>query len=299
MRELLGLTVSLTLVACFDPSDPVASGTEGSTTDPDMGTTMPGGSATMTSASSSMSGTTLPSTTTDPTSSTGPMTTTQGTGESSSSSGGPGESSTTTGGVTYSHTVYLNFEGVSLSLAAVDDAPNDQVSLDELATDFLPYGDSPQPDGILDLVREDFAPFDVEITLERPDAGPYTMVVISPTSPFPAQILSIVTQVDCSNNNDNNLAFAFFDADSGFTNQEQANVISSAIGHTYGLDNGAAGNGDLMENLLASDDRQFEDECLDLAVPPGVCATEHVAECGPTDQQNTHQELLTALGAAP
>ena len=296
MRGRYCLTLSLVLVACFNPPT-VAADAGGSTGEMGTTTTMPG-SASMTGASSSMSTSSSASTTVDP-STTGPMSTTTSEASSSSTTGTGETSTTTTGGVVYSHTVYLNFEGVSLSLAAADDAPNDEVSIDQLATDYMPYGDSPQPDGILALVEEDFEAYDVLVTLDRPAAGPYTMVVVSPTNPISPGVLTIATSVDCSNANDNNLAFAFFDADSGFTNQEQANVISSAIGHTYGLDNAAQGTGDLMENFFASDDRGFADECLDLDLPPGVCQVEHVAECGPTDQQNTHQELLTTLGASP
>jgi hypothetical protein len=219
---------------------------------------------------------------------------------SDSSSSSSDSSSSSSGEVTFAHTIYLNFDGVVLTEEPQDDATNDQVNNEMLATTFEPFGDSPQPAAILTLVPEDFAPFDVLVPDERPAGGSYTMAVISPTNPFVASgIITIATEVDCGNANENNIVFVFAGAKTGFTNQEMANFTSSVLGHSYGLDNGAVGTADLMENSIVSEDLDFVDFCLDLGSPPGACGEQHAAQCGPTGQQNTHAELLLLLGENP
>jgi hypothetical protein len=126
------------------------------------------------------------------------------------------------------------------------------------------------------------------------------MAVISPTNFYGPGTVTIGTEVDCENETENNVVFIFASAESGYTNQELANFISSVLGHSFGLDNGAPGTGDLMENgSILSDDREFVDACLDLQIPPGGCGQQHAKECGPTGQQNTYAELLEHLGANP
>ena len=292
MHRVLALSLT-TLVGCFDP----ASGSDTDTaTDTDVSTgvpsttDMPPTSSSTTETTMMSSSTTMEETTEDSSSSS------EGSESGSSSSGG---SSSSSGEVTFAHTIYLNFDGVILTEEPEDDATNDQVNNAMLATTFEPFGDSPQPAAILALVQEDFAPFDVLVTDERPAGGSYTMAVISPTNPIGGGIITLATEVDCGNANDNNIVFVFAGAKTGFTNQEMANFTSSVLGHSYGLDNGAVGTADLMENSIVSDDLDFVDFCLDLASPPGVCGEQHAAQCGPTGQQNTSAELLLLLGENP
>jgi hypothetical protein len=292
MRRVHALSLT-TLVGCFDPATggatDTATDTDASTGSPSTSATSPTGSST-TETTMMSSSTTMEETTEDSSSSS------EGSESGSSSSD---SSSSSSGEVTFAHTIYLNFDGVVLTEEPQDDATNDQVNNAMLATTFEPFGDSPQPAAILALVQEDFAPYDVLVTDERPAGGSYTMAVISPTNPIGAGLITLATEVDCGNANENNVVFLFAGAKTGFTNQEMANFASSVLGHSYGLDNGAVGTGDLMENSIISDDLDFVDFCLDLGAPPGVCSEQHAAQCGPTGQQNTHAELLLLLGENP
>jgi hypothetical protein len=160
MRRVHALSLA-TLVSCFDP----ASGTTTETaTDTDASTGGPSTTDTPPTGSSSDEATTSLSTANEQTDE-GSTGSSDGTAGSDSSSDG---SSSSSGAVTYAHTLYLNFEGVTLTLAGEDDATNDEVMMESAATTFEPFGPSPQPAAVLALVQEDFAAFDVFITDERP-----------------------------------------------------------------------------------------------------------------------------------
>src|SRR5262245_38885744 len=82
------------------------------------------------------------------------------------------------------HTIFLNFDGVTLESGAwTDDATMNHTVFPDLGGDWPPFGDeagSALRAAIMTGVRADFDPFGVEVTDTRPASGLYTMVVVSP-----------------------------------------------------------------------------------------------------------------------
>jgi hypothetical protein len=287
------------VVACFDPSDGAGEGG-------------PSGETTGTSSGGPSSAEPSSDDATSPSSSEGP----EGSSSAATDSSGEASGSTTrgldttaadttgdssTGETPPSHTVFLNFEGPTLAAGGVDDARTDQTSVDELDIDFQPYGDAGDQAMLLALVQTDFAAFDVLVTDERPAAGDYTMVVVSPTNPIGSGLLGISSGIDCGNANPNNISFAFFGTGSGRDLQLQANVISGQIGLTVGLERTIdMSQPDLMHQFVDETDREFLDLCIELRDPPvPVCLAEHEAICGAgSGRQNAFQELEAIFGPA-
>src|SRR5687767_11572426 len=115
----------LTLTACFDPSSSPGTGT-----DSDASTGMPTTTAT-TQPSTSLTDTTSMSSTTMEESTSEDLSTSSESSDGSSTTSS--EDSTSSGGVVHAHTIYLNFEGVTLTEAAEDDATNNEVMVSESA----------------------------------------------------------------------------------------------------------------------------------------------------------------------
>ena len=286
--------------ACFNPSDgasgdtPTSDSTGTDTTGPTTG----GDPSTLdaSSPSSSDDDAETSSETTDPSvdssgSTTGAQDTTgvDSTGESS------------TGAEMPAHTIFLNFEGPTLAGGAVDDARTDQTSIDGFDIDFQPYGDAGDEAMLLALVEADFAAFDVLVTDERPAAGDYTMIVVSPTNPIGAGLLGISSGNDCGNANPNNISFAFFGTGDDFTLQLQANVIAGQVGLSVGLERTIdISQSDIMHQTVDDTDREFLDLCIELRDPPvPVCLAEHESICGAgSGRQNAFQELEAIFGPA-
>lgn len=187
---------------------------------------------------------------------------------------------------------FLNFEGPTISAGAVDDARIDQTAVLSVAQDYQPYGDAGDEALLLGLVQEDFAAVNVLVTDERPDSGDYTMVVVSPSNPFGAAVLTYSSGVDCTNANPNNVVFAFFGTATTLPPTSQANLISSIIGISLGFEritNEAAN--DVMYQYVQGADASFVDACLDLReAVPVQCPVQHEIHC-PEGQQNSHAEL--------
>lgn len=190
-----------------------------------------------------------------------------------------------------SFVVFLNFEGPVLSSGLQDDARIDQTAVEVLAQEFQPYGDAGDEADLLELVREDFLPFNVLVTSERPDEGEYTMVVVSPSSPFPSGVLTYSSGIDCNNANPNNVLAAFFGTSTNLPPTSQANLISSVVGLSVGLErttNEAAG--DVMYQFVQGADAGFVDACLDLReTVPTECPVQHGLYC--ESGQNAVAEL--------
>jgi hypothetical protein len=210
-------------------------------------------------------------------------------------------SESSTGADLPAHTIFLNFEGPTLAAGAVDDARTDQTSIADFDIDFQPYGDAGDEAMLLGLVQADFAAFDVLVTDERPPAGDYTMVVVSPTNPIGQGLLGLSSGNDCGNENPNNISFAFFGTGSESGLQLQANIVSGQVGLSVGLERTIdRSQSDLMHQFVDETDREFVDLCIELRDPPApLCLAEHEAICGAgSARQNAFQELEAIFGPA-
>lgn len=215
------------------------------------------------------------------------------TGSSTGATDGSGSS--TGDPVEPSAVVFLNFEGPVLSSGLQDDSRIDQTADETLAQEYQPYGDAEDEAQLVDLVRDDFTPFDIAVTSVRPESGNYTMVVVSPSNPFSPGVLTFSSGLDCNNANQNSVVAAFFGASTNLPPTSQANLISSVVGLSVGLErttNEAAE--DVMYQFVQGADASFIDACLDLReTVPIQCPVQHELHCD-TGQQNAVAEL-TAL----
>ncbi|MEM7160409.1 MAG: hypothetical protein AAF799_46660 [Myxococcota bacterium] len=196
--------------------------------------------------------------------------------DSSGSSGAPSDAAMI---------IFVNFDGVLLTPGA-DDATNDQASLAGMfeGQPAAPYGDGPKRDDVMDALAEDWAPFDVAVTDERPAEGDYAMVVVTPTNPFAPS--AGVALSDCDDANPNNVGLVFASIDDGAPAVFTASSISRIAARGLGLDNVDL-PGDMM-NSTGIDDGEFIDTCAPL-VGAG-CLAQHETQC-PPGEQNSFAEI--------
>lgn len=202
--------------------------------------------------------------------------------------------------------VFLNLDGAPINANGEDSRTNSSFVAGDygFAGSYPPWGGSvSQRQSLLDAVRADWAPFDFVITDSRPAAGNYTMAMHGPVNhPLGPGTVGIAP-VDCYDNNQNNVVFAFYSAaDLGANGPlgEQATTISQEIAHSYGLEH-VAGNGaqgDIMFPTTSSN-ASFLDTCFPIT---GTlrCSGQHaeLSGCGGGDVQNGVAELLSLFGAA-
>jgi hypothetical protein len=195
------------------------------------------------------------------------------------------DTSTTADPIDATMVVYVNFDGVELTMG-IDDATLDQSSF---AEDFdgplEDYGGGPKRDQVMASVVEHWAPFDVALTTTRPASGDYTMVVVTPTNPFGDGVGGI-TSPDCFNANHRSVGFVFSHASDGDPVSRVAARISQLIGLTLGLS--PTDGGGLMDASL-SDGYEFVDECVPFYNTP-FCPAQHTPFC-PDDEQNAYAEI--------
>ena len=193
-------------------------------------------------------------------------------------------------------TVFVNFDGVTLASGA-DDAPSDTTQIAQLAGALAPYDGPSDLDEVMAIVGGHFAPFDLCVTRERPDQGPYVMVVVTPDNPFGVGAVTGIAPLDCDDGNESNIAFVFPDGTWEVSPRALANVISSEAATTIGLGTTTDETDILCRSACDFDvDRSFKDECLPLAFEPQVC-DQHAEHC-PGGGQSSFQEMLARFGPA-
>jgi hypothetical protein len=223
--------------------------------------------------------------------------TTMGDGDGDTSTTGDGDGGTS-GGHEYAATIYLNFDGAELT-SGTDDSRMNTTQVEEQAGVLEPYDASGSSDMHLYVAQEianDFAPYDVEIVIERPAEGDYTMIVVTPTNNVMAGISGTGPQ-DCDNANPNNIGFAFFSSESTENANAQAAGISRIIGFTLGF-NQVVTSADIMSASNATPNPSWVDQCFAFNSPPGTCLPQHAMHC-PEGEQNSHAALMALFGAAP
>jgi hypothetical protein len=192
------------------------------------------------------------------------------------------------------HTIFVNFDGVTLEGGAWnDDATADRTVFPDLAGEWPAFGDMPgsaKRGAVLAAVRADFDRFGVVVTDERPATGLYTMVVVSPRGGGGSQLG--VANVACGGSNLAGLAFAFFGASESDTTKIAA-TISHEAGHSLGLDH-TSDTADLMFPTNQGGDPSLVDGCAPLE-PGALCTDVHAQFC-PSGQQNGVAELTALLG---
>ena len=193
--------------------------------------------------------------------------------------------------------IFVNFDGADLrktDVFAEDDARTGSSWL--FGGEFERYGDDTTALAILQAVRRDFAPYDLEITDQQPSSGPYTMALVTPTNPVGGGVIGYAP-VDCWNAvSPSNVIFAFHSPEDGFSTAARGTTVSQEVAHSFGLEHSES-DADVMHPIVGSGrNPEFTDECAPL-VGEMFCPDQHATLCG--DQgQNAHQELLGMFGPA-
>jgi hypothetical protein len=196
--------------------------------------------------------------------------------------------------------VYLNFSNGTETLrqARSDDAPTNTSQIGA-ASPYPPFRWPTVTTGALtraDLVgriarrvHEVFLPYNVLITLTRPAAGPYTMVMIGgrPRDINLGLDVAGVAFMDCTDAQPSNLVFAFAEVLRG-NEQGLVATIAQEAAHAFGLEHTDRPE-DLMHPMVDPRQSRFLDEEMPLLGD---------RICGRTTQ-NSHRRLLELVGAWP
>lgn len=181
--------------------------------------------------------------------------------------------------------IFVNFDGVVLTPAPVDDATLDQSVLgDDVGMPLASYGVGPKRDEVMAFMAEYWAPFDVGVTSTRPASGDYTMIVVTPTNPFGGA--GGIAPLDCDNANPRTVGLVFGSIDDGMAAADVAAVITHVVADGMGLEHTEGGG---FTDLFSFADYSFIDACVPIVGEP-FCVAQHAPFC-PPGQQNAFAEL--------
>lgn len=189
--------------------------------------------------------------------------------------------------------VFVNFDGGTIFFSNFDDATQNRSWL--WSGEWPAYGDGPQRDEVMELLRGHWADFNVVFTDERPGSGPYTMVMVGPEFVVEGGALG-VAPVDCNDTEPANIVYAFVSADDGLGPVAHAWTISHEVAHSYGLDHVTPPD-DVMHEKLGFGDPSFQEACSEVVGGPnGVgCPQQHAVPCSETTQ-SSWQDLHLLFG---
>ncbi len=220
-------------------------------------------------------------------------------GDADSSSSSEGGSETTDGPSEpppdAAATVFLNFDGVELVESASDDATTNTTQFGFLAGSWSGI-DPARAASIKSGVEELLAPFSIYVTDSRPEAGPYTMVVVTLDSPDPLPPgTGGISDRDCGNTTPSNIGLVF-DSPSGPI-REVVNNIGFTLGGTYGLNQveGLGADNEIMNSFSGSRPRFFNEACISQSDPDGCAPMTDTCASG---EQSSFEEMLARFGPA-
>jgi hypothetical protein len=170
--------------------------------------------------------------------------------------------------------VYVNFDGPHiLPCATCSDAPNNRSLVPPHlghpnGYSFQPYQNAARKTAIVNFLQAWFGPYHVTFTTTRPASGPYTMLVISPSTPTTGS--RGIAPLDCGNMNRDDIAFVYRVGDARrFPNAKSiAKAAAHELGHSFGLAH-VRGTSQIMHYASAGD--RFGAAPYDTAHPSGKC----------------------------
>jgi MYXO-CTERM domain-containing protein len=192
--------------------------------------------------------------------------------------------------------IFVNFDGAQLT-AGSDNSKTNTTQISQLAGSFAAYGNGAKREAVMQATRENFAAYNIVITETRPASGDYVMNMTGPTNPFGGGVLGIAP-LDCNDSQThNNITYAFHSINDNFSAAVTATTIGQEVAHSFGLEH-VNEPGDIMNPYNAGGNASFLDQCI--AVEAGqngiVCGAQHAAQCGQSNVQNSHRELLELFG---
>lgn len=191
------------------------------------------------------------------------------------------------------HTIFVNFDGVTLTEGFPDNARENVTSLIGMGGTYVPFGAEPGDPVramILDEIREDYAGMWVRVTDERPGGGQYTMIIVSPSGAMPGK--NGVASLNCGGS-PLGVGFAFFSVGSSSV-EEIATTVSHEAGHTFGIEH-LDDTDDIMFWSAVNNKAIFVDACVPVDDASPACGMQHEVYCQP-GQANSYQELAGLFG---
>lgn len=143
------------------------------------------------------------------------------------------------------HVVFLNFEGVALTMGMDDSAANSSQIISDPVTMTAFLDDQADRDtriaNVVASVELAFEPFNVDVVTERPSSGDYDMVVLSGAADeigLPSGVGAIAGS-DCANTQTANIAFVFGDTFLTLGEEPAATLTIGAVGLQNGIPSSA------------------------------------------------------------
>lgn len=164
--------------------------------------------------------------------------------------------------------VYVNFRGPTIKNCsnfcsnAITNRSFVMGHFGRASMDFAPFTDVTRRAAVVRKLRTLFARWRVAFTTTRPASGPYTMLVISPSS-LPHHG---VAPLDCGNKNPSDIAFVYKIGSSSA--DLIARFAAHELGHSFGLSH-VVSSGEVMQ--WASSGRSFGRSTYDSSHPSGKC----------------------------
>ncbi|MEM6994099.1 MAG: Ig-like domain-containing protein [Myxococcota bacterium] len=205
------------------------------------------------------------------------------------------------------HTLFLQFDGASLTWVPSPDEENAALGLSFLSkfegSEIPAYdGDAADRQAVVDAVRGHFAGAGVRVVDERPPEWvPYTMAVVGgqwDDTAATSFTRGTAPEVDCERLNQRHVVFAF--VSSTEPSVQQATTISQEAGHAWGLDH-VLGDGLVMSYDFAALVSEFSDGCVPLCEEACqgrdsiYCEAVHADFCD-EGMQDSWAELLYTFG---
>lgn len=205
------------------------------------------------------------------------------------------------------HTLFLQFEGASLSWVPTPEEENAARGQSFMAkfegSELPPYdGDDVARQALLQQVRAHFAGLGLRVVdTQPPEWVPYTMAVVGgewDDTAATSVVRGVAPEVDCLRANQRHVVFAFVGSDEPTV--QQATTISQEAGHAWGLDH-VLGDGLIMSYDWEALSSGFSQDCVPLCEeacqgPDTVyCQAQHAEHC-PEGEQKSWAELLQTFG---
>lgn len=194
----------------------------------------------------------------------------------------------------YALTVFLNFEGQTLTRGGNDSRKNktNMIAAQSLDYPAMSWGSIGKEKGIADTVDELtvlFLKYSIIFVTERPEDGDYTMIVVGGNGdgvPTDSSGTVGIAPLDCDNSYANDLGLVFGNKISSTSPQRLAYVIAHELGHTVGLEH-VSDQEDIMYPALNG-----KTCCWKKAALSGL------SSCGRTEQ-DANDVLADNLGLGP